>query len=221
MDKRQLQNSFQRYLDKSYQQDFQAKGYSGSHDGNQEITDQKITGHQIDWSKLTLEPQIRHLAKGEHLFQQGESAANLYFLCYGLVRYVSLSEEGKEFTQSFAAAPRIVGSTRAMVRQSPALFSIEVLEDALVLEYPWAEFYQQMSQCPNFLLTYIHLLEQLFIGKEERENALVKHSAERRYLDFISQFSDLEKRIPLQYIASYIGITPVALSRIRNRLKQQ
>lgn len=211
MDKKQLQNSFQRYLDQ----------YSPQNDPAKKNSDTSAPGQGVDWSKLTLEPQIKHLAKGEYLFQQGESATNLYFLCYGLVRYVSLSEEGKEFTQSFAAAPRIAGSTRAMVRRSPALFSIEVLEDALVLEYPWAEFYQQMSQCPNFLLTYVHLLEHLFIGKEERENALVKHSAERRYLDFISQFSDLEKRIPLQYIASYIGITPVALSRIRNRLKQQ
>jgi len=62
-------------------------------------------------------------------------------------------------------------------------------------------------------------LEQIFIAKEERESAFVKHSAERRYLDFCADYPELKEQVPLQYIASYIGITPIALSRIRQKLK--
>lgn len=176
-------------------------------------------GDQIDWSLLKLKPQVRHYAKGEYLINQGKRAPELFFLHNGLLRYVSISEEGKEFTQSFAVGPRVAGSTYAMVTGNEAAFSIEALQDTLVLAYDWQTFYQQMKACPAFLQTYICLLEQLFIGKEERENALAKHSAEQRYLDFITRRPDVAEHIPLQYIASYISVTPVALSRIRQRLK--
>lgn len=176
-------------------------------------------GMEIDWSNLQQEAQVQHFSKGDFLFRQGEDASDLFFLYNGLARYVSLSDDGKEFTQSFAQGPRLAGSTRAMVGQCPALFAIEVIEDALVLSWPWQVFFQQMSACPVFLRAYIQMLEMLFIGKEERENTLARHSAEQRYLDFMTGQPELAEKIPLQYIASYIGVTPVALSRIRQRLK--
>ncbi|WOD09179.1 hypothetical protein [Marinomonas sp. GJ51-6] len=82
-----------------------------------------------------------------------------------------------------------------------------------------AAFYEQMRQDKNFLEFYVKLLERIFISKEERESAFMKHSAERRYLDFCVAFPELKDTIQQQQIASYIGITPVALSRIRQKLK--
>ncbi|WP_255487384.1 Crp/Fnr family transcriptional regulator [Oceanospirillum sediminis] len=176
-------------------------------------------GMEINWSFLKQEAEVRHFAKGDFLFRQGDEAPDLFFLHNGLARYVSVSDEGKEFTQSFAMGPRLAGSTRAMAGRCPVLFGIEIMEDALVLSWPWQVFFQQMSACPVFLRAYIQMLEALFIGKEERENALAKHTAEQRYLDFVTGQPELAERIPLQFIASYIGVTPVALSRIRHRLK--
>jgi len=171
-----------------------------------------------DFSTLGIESELSHYRKGEYLFRQGEPAPKLFFLATGLVRYVSVSPEGKEFTQTFAAAPTMAGSTRAMVRQVPALFGIEVLEPVICLEFNWRAFYEQMKSYPGFLETYAHMLEALFIAKEERESAFVKLDAEQRYLQFIDQNPTLLERIPLQFIASYIGITPVALSRVRKKL---
>jgi len=67
--------------------------------------------------------------------------------------------------------------------------------------------------------SYNHLLENMFIKKEEREYAFVQQSAEQRYLTFLDKNSQLRDKIPLKMIASHIGITPIALSRIRNKLK--
>jgi CRP-like cAMP-binding protein len=176
-------------------------------------------GDEIDWKRLSTPIEVHLTAKSEYLFQQGESAERLYFLHSGLVRYVSVSDEGKEFTQTLVKGPRIIGSTRSMVTASPVLFGIQALEDSIITSYNWAEFYQQMRHDKAFLECYLHFLEAIFIAKEERESAFVKDSAERRYLDFCVAFPDLKERIPQQYIASYIGITPVALSRIRQKLK--
>lgn len=172
-----------------------------------------------NFTELGIFSELKFYQKGDLLIRQGELAPKLFFLAKGLARYVSVSADGKEFTQSFSSAPRIAGSTRAMVQGVPALFSIEVLDDVICLEFEWKPFFQQMKFVPGFLETYSHMLEALFIGKEERENAFVQLSAEQRYLNFMSKNTDLVDKIPLQYIASYIGITPVALSRIRKKLR--
>lgn len=171
------------------------------------------------FASLGVGAQLRYYAAGELLIEQGQPAPQLFFLATGLVRYVSVSPTGKEFTQSFALAPSLAGSTRAMVRQMPAQFSIEVLEPVICLVFDWAEFLPRMKGQPGFLESYCGLLEALFIGKEEREQGFVQLSAEQRYLQFIDQYPHLLPRIPLQYVASYIGITPVALSRVRKKLQ--
>lgn len=172
-----------------------------------------------DFEKYGLSGELRHYKQGEHLISQGQLAPKLFFLLKGFVRFVSISPEGKEFTQSFACAPSIAGSTRAMSKQAKALFSIEALEDVLCLEFDWQTFFSKMEHQPGFLSAYNRLLENLFIKKEEREYAFVQHSAEQRYLDFLETNPQLRDKIPLKMIASHIGITPIALSRIRKKLK--
>ncbi|MBU1466362.1 MAG: Crp/Fnr family transcriptional regulator [Gammaproteobacteria bacterium] len=193
MDRTQLQNSFEAYFNE--------------------------LGYDIDWQRLTVPMDVHVIRKGDYLFQQDDFANRLYFLHSGLVRYVSVSDEGKEFTQTFAKSPRIIGSTKAMVTETRVLFGIQALEDSMVSSYTWQAFYAQMRHDIGFLECYAKFLERIFIVKEERENAFVKHSAERRYLDFCAAYPELKDSIPQQQIASYIGITPVALSRIRHRLK--
>lgn len=192
MDRVQLQNSFRAYFNE--------------------------LGYDIDWQQLTLPLEMHLVRKGDYLFQQGDTANRLYFLHTGLVRYVSVSDQGKEFTQTFVKGSRIMGSTKAMVTGAKALFGIQALKDCMILSYPWRAFYEQMRQDKTFLEWYVHFLESIFILKEERVSSFVKHSAERRYLDFCVDYPELKDNIPQQQIASYIGITPVALSRIRKNL---
>ncbi|BFM50524.1 Crp/Fnr family transcriptional regulator [Marinomonas sp. THO17] len=178
-------------------------------------------GFEIDWQRLSLPMSFHAVAKGDFLFRQGDYAQRLFFLHKGLVRYVKISQDGKEFTKAFVRAPKIIGSTRAMVENSVTLFGIQALQDCVISSYDWQEFYTQMHQDLGFLTYYSHFMEQIFLTKDTRESAFVEHSAERRYLDFCVEYPDLKDTIPQQQIASYLGITPVALSRIRQRLKLQ
>ena len=107
-----------------------------------------------NFAKFGLKAKLKHYQKGQLLITQGQAAPKLYFLVKGVVRYMSISLEGKEFTQSFACAPCISGSTRAMTRNVEALFSIEALEDVICLEFNWQEFYEQMKSQPGFMEIY-------------------------------------------------------------------
>ncbi len=173
----------------------------------------------INWDLYQTDIQVHMLNKGDCLLRQGERSANMFFLCSGLVRYYSVSESGKEYTQTIAKSPRLVGSTRALTLSQPALFSIEALRASTAISFPWQPFYQQMSQDLAFTQAYAMFLESIFIHKEQKEHAMVKHSATQRYLDFCRDFPELKDTLPQQQIASYIGITPIALSRIRTQLK--
>ncbi|PKG82916.1 Crp/Fnr family transcriptional regulator [Colwellia sp. 75C3] len=174
---------------------------------------------KADFDKFGLKPKVKHYQKGQQLIIQGQPAPTFFFLVKGFVRYLSVSAEGKEFTQSFAYAPGISGSTRAMTKNVNSLFSIEALDDVICLEFDWPVFFEQMKSQPGFMAAYNRLLENMFIKKEEREYAFVQQSAEQRYLTFLDKNPLIRDKIPLKMIASHIGITPIALSRIRNRLK--
>lgn len=170
------------------------------------------------FSSFTATTEVLHCKKNDFVFQQGDKVTSLWFVAHGLLRYVAVSEDGKEFTKHFALAPGLVGSTRASTLKVPSQFSVQALCDCLLLQVDWQSFRQLLSSHPVISAAYAGTLEQLFIKKEQREYDFVLKSAEQRYLDFQHEFADVMRDIPLQYIASYIGITPVALSRIRKRL---
>lgn len=173
-----------------------------------------------DFARFGLQGEVRHFKKGEQLISQGEPARNIFFLIHGLARYFSVSVDGKEFTQSFAGAPGIAGSTRAMAFNRPALFSIEAMDEVLCLQFNWQDFFSTMEAQPGFLKAYNRLLEHMFAKKEEREYFLLQKNAEQRYLEFLDEHPQLRDKISLKIVASYIGITPIALSRIRKKLFQ-
>ena len=143
MDRTQLQNSFEAYFNE--------------------------LGYDIDWQRLTVPMDVHVIRKGDYLFQQGDFANRLYFLHSGLVRYVSVSDEGKEFTQTFAKSPRIIGSTKAMVTETRVLFGIQALEDSMVSSYTWQAFYAKMRHDIGFLECYSKFLERIFILSKKSE----------------------------------------------------
>ena len=170
------------------------------------------------FSELGISCEVKTYDKGQQLIRQGEPAPHMFFVATGLVRYVCTSADGKEFSKYFLTGPGMAGSSRSMLRKQQSYFSIEAMEPTLCLRFVWDDFYRNMKSHQGFMETYNAMLESLFLMKEDREASLVLQDAEQRYLNFVNLYPDFIGRIPLQYIASYIGITPVALSRIRKKL---
>ena len=170
------------------------------------------------FKQLGIDCDVKTYQKGQNLIEQGQPAPHMFFVASGLVRYVCTSANGKEFSKYFLTGPGLVGSSRSMLRKQHSYFSIEALEPTLCLRIEWDDFYRNMKPQEGFMETYTAMIESLFLMKEEREASFVLQDAEQRYLQFVNSHPDFLGRIPLQHIASYIGITPVALSRIRKRL---
>lgn len=106
-----------------------------------------------------------------------------------------------------------------MRRQQPSAYFVEALEDSSILEIRYQDWQQLLERKPIWQKLLLSTLEKGFIKKEARERAFLLDSAETRYVTFLADYPDLEQRISQRVVASYIGIQPESLSRIKKNRK--
>lgn len=162
--------------------------------------------------------QARQVKKGEYLFQQGEPNDSLFFIRQGLLKAFYHTHDGNEWVKSFLSEGDMIGSLQAVAGQGAASFSLLCVEDCDLLQISGSHLIRHLGQQPQFYQPINQMLLQLAMKKERREYELLCLSAEERYQVFCEREGHLLDRLPQQEIAKYIGITPVALSRIRKRL---
>jgi CRP-like cAMP-binding protein len=160
------------------------------------------------------------LHRGEHLLRAGETPRSLAFVHAGLLRLYYLDPEGRELTKSFCAEGEIVAAYSALLLGEPSRLFIEALEDCLLLVADYRGYQALAQGHPCWATVSQRRAEALFIKKEQREAALLLDDAATRYRQFLADHPGLERRLRQHHIASYLGITPVALSRIRARLRR-
>ena len=159
----------------------------------------------------------RQLAPGAALLRQGETAAHVWMVQRGLLRCYYLGEDGTERNRSFQAEGAWVGCG-APPRPSTSPFTIEALETTDVVEMSYAELAACLTDVPGARAVLDDGIGSLFSRQATREAELLLLDATQRYQAFLQEYDDLAPRIPLHHVASYLGITNVALSRIRARL---
>ena len=163
---------------------------------------------------------IRHYKKGEYLACAGEQQTGLCFLLQGLFRFYFLDAKGKEITDCFCyqyGNPVVP----AIDYRDPLPINIVALEDSSVLVLPIAEVQQLMATEIETVRIYNALLMGSLSQHWETKMALYRFSGLQRYQWFIERFEGLIDRVPHVYIASYLGMSPVSLSRLRRQLKEQ
>lgn len=161
---------------------------------------------------------IRHLGKGEHFIHAGEIPAKMAFNLQGLLRYYYLDNKGNDFTKGFFAEGAPITSYSAMIQNRESYFSIEALEDSVLSVFTYSNWKELLNKNGCWQQLLILLLEKGYCAKEAREREFLVLDAEEKYRTFIQNFPNIESRIKQHYIASYLGITPVALSRIRKKM---
>lgn len=148
----------------------------------------------------------------------GETPARIAYVQKGLFRYVYLNEKGDEFTKAIMAENNFISSYSAMVTGKPSFFSVEALEDSQILEIAWSDFIRLTELDVFWVRFLLKFIEKGYITKEKRERDLLLLDAETRYKNFLTEFPGLDQRVRQGVIASYLGIQPETLSRIRRKI---
>ena len=156
--------------------------------------------------------------KNDFILSAGEINQYGYFVEKGFLRMYSISENGKENIVQFTSENGLVFDRRSLTQNTPSAYFIQAIENSRVILIKKGYVEQLIKLFPNGVDNYIHLLYTLISQLQTRVGLLIGASAEERYLNFINAHKPHLNRIPLWMIASYLGITPESLSRIRKEL---
>lgn len=150
------------------------------------------------------------------LLQEGKVSRKMYFIEKGCLR-TWVNNDGKEITTQFFFEGNSVSSIESFRTNQPSLYSIETIEPCVLQTITQKEFQMVVEQSPEIKKRFEeHLFKRLF-QTQQLFFSYLKNSPQQRYEDLITQYPHIVQRVPQHYIASYLGITSVSLSRIRNR----
>ncbi|MBW1654570.1 Crp/Fnr family transcriptional regulator [Flavobacterium quisquiliarum] len=177
--------------------------------------------HQL--SPLTIEilkgiSSEKSFKKNEIILREGDLARYYYFVKSGLLGYYTIDEGGKIIYKLFFEENSFCASVSSIIQGIPSHFSIRALEDSEVIMYPAETFRKLISEHHDLALFQIAYLEKNWVVKKEPlEINLKSETAKQRYIT-LYQNEKLFDRLKQHEIASYLGITPTQLSRIRKEL---
>jgi CRP-like cAMP-binding protein len=157
------------------------------------------------------------ISASDYFIRSGETPIKIAFVSKGLFRYVYTNDRGDEFTKAIMTENSFISSYSAMVAGKASYFSIEALEYSKLLEINWSDFIRLRDSDIFWLKFLMGFIEKGYIIKEKRERDLLLLDAETRYKNFLAEFPGIEQRIKQGIIASYLGIQPETLSRIRRK----
>jgi CRP-like cAMP-binding protein len=173
---------------------------------------------EADLAAIDADATVRRLPAGALFLASGEQAVDCGAVLAGVVREYFPLEDGREVTRGFAGPGDYVGSLSDLLRDQPARSSIVAEVDSHLVVLPWRRIRDVAARRPAWAAFHARVTERLYLTKAEREYELLALDAEARYRRFRARYAALESAIPLRHVASYVGITPEHLSRLRRRL---
>ncbi len=172
---------------------------------------------EVDWDFFSSRLQKTVLKKHSALIKVGQVENHLYFISEGIVR-LYIPRQETDVTFGFVFENEFVTAYDSLLSRTPSLYQIETLVDSVAWKISFGDLQDVYGQTSTGNLIGRKMAEAMFLRKSKRELSLLSKTAEERYLDLFSERPRLLQEIPLKYIASYVGVTPQALSRIRRRI---
>jgi len=161
--------------------------------------------------------QIKKLKKHQFLLQEGDVWKYHAFVTKGCLRTYSLDEKGREYILNFAVENWWTGDRESLTSGEPSVFNIDALENSELILISKNNFDHLCAEIPAFNDMVNAVLQKSFLAAQSRIHTFISLTAEEKYSKFLEKYPHLPMRVPQGMIASYIGITPETLSRLRRK----
>ena len=162
--------------------------------------------------------KVKSFDKNEMILMKGDISSHGYFVLSGLLRSYSIDSKGKTHIIQFAPEQWWLSERNGMLFNEPSDFFIDATEATKVVIVHKDFLNEAAKHVPTIFNFNITMLNNSIRFMQKRINMLLSATAEERYLDFITLYPNLTLRVPQSMIASYLGITPESLSRVRKDL---
>ena len=164
---------------------------------------------------------IRSVAAKTVMVQKGQVADELYFIQKGLMRLFYTTNDLAEITGFIFSENMFAGCLESFLTQQPSLQTMEALEPTVLLVLSKNHLEELYETIPESHIIMRKVMEHRFVSSQQILSSYILYKPEERYIHFTKKFPSLLQRVPQHIIASFLGITPVSLSRIRNRISNQ
>ena len=164
---------------------------------------------------------LRSIKKNEVLLPFGDICKDLYFINKGLIRFYYPTDDGKEITGFIFEEGLFATSNESFFTQTPSLQILESLEEGEVLCISYQRLMELFQLVPKTIEFVMKISIRRMSEAQKVVASLIMHKPEDRYISFLEKRPDLAGRIPQGVLATYLGITPVSLSRIRKRITEK
>ncbi|PAJ73656.1 hypothetical protein CJF42_14665 [Pseudoalteromonas sp. NBT06-2] len=171
-----------------------------------------------DWSSFSDNFKHKILNQNQHWINAGDVCKDIGFILNGLIRVYYIDSNGNEVNQHFYQANEALAPISALISAQPCEYYIQALEPVDLILLNYNDLKSLTCDKNQWLQLEVKLLQTVFIKNAKREAQLLLGNAEQRYKWFIKEFPELNEKLPQYHIASFLGITPVSLSRLKNKI---
>ena len=180
--------------------------------------EEKVRLNSIDKESIESFFIKKTLRKRQYLLQQGDVCRYMAFVAKGLLRTYNVDEKGNEHMSVFGLEGWWLSDINSFLSGEPSLFNIDAIEESELLLIS-KDDYEKLTLSVPIMDRYFRILYQnSLVTKERRLMSSITHTAEEKYLLLLQSSPEINERIPQHLIASYLGIAPETLSRIRKNL---
>lgn len=163
----------------------------------------------------------KKLRKKQYLLQEGDVCKAIAFVSKGVLKEYSVDGNGNEHIIQFGLEGWLISDLYSFLTGEPATYNIDAIEDAELLLITKAAHEELLQKFPKYE-TFTRLnLTGAYIAMQRRLTAVISSSPEERYANFTAVYPNILQRVPQHMIASYIGLTPETLSRVRKRISSK
>jgi len=157
---------------------------------------------------------IINVSKNKDLQPIGHTCKTIYFINKGVARIYYL-KDGIDITESFSFENNIIARVESLFTGNPSRKAIQVLEDTELVAINATKLFKLYDEFPEIERLFRKIFEAAYVDTVNRIEGIQFHTAEERYKALLNEAPNVLMRVPLKYVASYLGITQVSLSRIR------
>jgi CRP-like cAMP-binding protein len=161
--------------------------------------------------------RYRKLRKKQYLLQAGDNSLYETFVIKGCLRSYSVHNDGTEHIVQFAIENWWIGDLYSFLSGTPASLNIDAIEDSEVFCIEKNDLERLYIEIPKFDRLFRVLFQNAFVAQQRRILSKNSQTAEEQYLEFINRYPTLEQRVPQHQVASYLGLSPETISRIRKQ----
>ncbi len=161
---------------------------------------------------------VKKIRKRQYLLQEGDVCKSIAFVEKGMLRSYTLKDSGTEHIVQFAPEGWFISDLGSFLSGEPSNCHIDAIEDSELVMVTRAASDELSLKCPAYERYLLKLISAAYVSLQQRVNAINSHSIEDRYQDFLQKYPDIALRVPQHMIASYMGLSPETLSRVRRRI---